>query len=79
MPEPGLNIGLPPLEPKRIPRGGVICKWAWTGCMLRVGGGVAKGPGVVIGCFSTCKALITKASRLWYLEMLENKAWQMMC
>lgn len=76
LPEPGLNIGLPPLDPKRMPRGGVICKGAWTlGCMLRAGGGVAKGPGVVIGCFSTCKALITKASRLWYLEMLrENKA-----
>lgn len=28
------------------------------------GGGVENGPGVVKGCFSTCNALITTASRL---------------
>lgn len=26
------------------------------------------GPGVVSGCFSTCSALSTTASRLWYLQ-----------
>lgn len=35
---------------------------AVSGC--RGGGGVENGPGVVNGCFSTCKALITTASRL---------------
>lgn len=54
-------MGLLTLELLRNPKGGVICKGA---CILRIGGGVAKGPGVVIGCFSTCNALITTASRL---------------
>lgn len=69
VPDAGRHIGLPPLE-HFSPRGGVIlmadCTPGWW--ILRCGGGVANGPGVVIGFFSTCKALITSASRLWYLE-----------
>lgn len=51
--------------------------------MFRCGGGVEKGPGVVIGCFSTCKALITSASlfryflsnsRIWVSETVGNMA-----
>lgn len=33
-------------------------------CKRVVEGDIVSGPGVVIGCFSTCKALITTASRL---------------
>lgn len=33
-----------------------------------------KGPGVVIGCFSTCKALITKASRFRYF-LSNSRIW----
>lgn len=32
-----------------------------------LGGGGVFGPGVCVGCFSTCNAEITTASRLWYL------------
>jgi hypothetical protein len=35
-----------------------------------LGGGGVLGPGVCVGCFSTCNAEITTASRLWYLFMI---------
>jgi len=68
----------PPTPPARVPReysddGGVLWS-ALTAALTAAGGrmwrwvGGVNGPGVVIGFFSTCSALITTASRLWYLQ-----------
>ncbi|KAH1004231.1 hypothetical protein HUJ04_004015 [Dendroctonus ponderosae] len=54
------NRGLPVLD-----RASLTVFWR-----LRCGGGVEKGPGVVMGCFSTWRALITKASRFKYLQRI---------
>lgn len=51
----------------RMPGGGVPCSGTCTtpdDGKLRLGGGVVNGPGVVMGYFSTCNALMTTASRL---------------